>query len=407
MSDHPALLSVAQALARVLEGASLLGSESVALAAALGRTLSADLISLRTQPPVDVSAMDGYALRHEDIGALPASLRLIGESAAGHGFAGQVHSGEAVRIFTGAPLPAGADTVIIQENTEKSGTHVLIKAGEPKGRHIRTAGLDFTQGEVLLRKGERLKGAELALAAAMNHASLPVARMPRVAILASGNELVQPGQPVGEGQIVASNTQAIAAFVADSGGIALDLGIARDTPEALEAGLRAAKDAQVDILVTLGGASVGDHDLVRETFAKAGMDLNFWKIAMRPGKPMIHGRFGAMHLVGLPGNPVSSIVCGILFLVPLIRALCGDPHAGDDPTMMARLGCDLRANDFRADYMRATLENGADGVPVVMPQGIQDSSMLRILARSQALLLREPFAPEAKKGDLCRIVRLS
>jgi molybdopterin molybdotransferase len=311
-----------------------------------------------------------------------------------------------VRIFTGAPLPEGADTVVIQENTTSEGDAVTVLEAEAPGRNIRRAGLDFTEGDMLLARGLRLGPCELALAAAMNHGTVPVTRRPRVALLATGDELVKPGEAPGPDQIVTSNTYAVGAYAQAAGAEVIDLGIAGDTFAAIEAGIRAARDAGADVLVTLGGASVGDHDLVQTALANEGMELGFWKIAMRPGKPLMQGRIGDMRILGLPGNPVSAIVCGVLFLVPLIRALAGDSQAGEDPSEAAVLGCELPANDSREDYLRATLQPGA-GAPVATPFGRQDSSMLRVLARSHCLVVRPPQAPAAKAGDPCRIIRLA
>ena len=407
MNAASPLLPVAQALARVLASApQALAPERVPLAQARGRTLAHDLAALRTQPPFNASAMDGYALRAADLATLPAQLKLIGASAAGHGFAGAVGTGEAVRIFTGAPVPPGADTVIIQENTTAEADSVTILQAEPMGRNIRLAGLDFSEGDVLLTRGTRLGPCELALAAAMNHATLSVTSRPRIALLATGDELAQPGDTLGPDQIVTSNTFAVGAYAQAAGAEVIDLGIAGDTFAAIEAGIRAARDAGADVLVTLGGASVGDHDLVQTALTREGMELGFWKIAMRPGKPLMHGRIGEMRILGLPGNPVSAIVCGVLFLIPLIRALAGDPQAGADQTEAAVLGCDLPANDTREDYLRATLAPGA-GLPVATPFGRQDSSMLRVLASSHCLVVREPHAPAAKAGEACRIIRLA
>lgn len=407
MNAASPLLPVAQALVRVLASAPQpLAAETAPLAQALGRTLAQDLTALRTQPPFNASAMDGYALRAADIATIPAQLRVIGTSAAGHGFAGAVGPGEAVRIFTGAPVPSGADTVVIQENTSAEGDGVTVLEGAAMGRNIRLAGLDFAQGDTLLARGTLLGPCELALASAMNHAALPVTRRPRVALLATGDELVKPGEALGPDQIVTSNTYAVGAYAQAAGAEVIDLGIAGDTFAAIEAGIRAARDAGADILVTLGGASVGDHDLVQTALANEGMELGFWKIAMRPGKPLMHGRIGDMRILGLPGNPVSAIVCGVLFLIPLIRALAGDKEAGADQSEAAVLGCDLGPNDSREDYLRATLDKGA-GLPVATPFGRQDSSMLRVLARSHCLVVRPPHAPAAKAGDPCRIIRLA
>lgn len=402
-----ALTPVADALAGILAGASpIREQETVPLDRAEGRTLAADVAALRTQPPFPASAMDGFAVRAADIATVPARLALIGTSAAGHAFTGTVGPGQCVRIFTGAPVPAGADAILIQENARAEGNMVEALSPVTAGRFVRQAGLDFREGEVLLRAGRRLGPSAVALAAAMGHATLPVVRRPRVAILATGDELVRPGEPTGPDQIVASNTYAVAAIAERAGAEALDLGIARDDLPALTAAIDAARDAGADVLVTLGGASVGDHDLVQRALAARGWELGFWRIAMRPGKPLMHGRLGAMTVLGLPGNPVSSIVCSLIFLVPLVRALSGDPDAGAVATQPARLGVDLPANDERQDYLRARLSAGEDGTLVATPFPRQDSSMLRLMAEAEALVVRAPHAPAARAGDPCRIIRL-
>ncbi len=404
--SEPAL-TVAAALARILATApDPLPAEDVTLSAARGRTLARDLPARRSQPPVAVSAMDGYAVRAADIARPPATLALVGESAAGRGFSGELAPGQAARIFTGAPVPAGADTVLMQENATASGASVTALQAEPPGRHIRAAGLDFREGEIGLPAGRRFAAGDMALAAAMNHAAVPVTRQPRVAILATGDELVPPGVEPGLAQIVASNSFALAAIVEGAGGVALDLGIACDSFDALGRGIRAARDGNADVLVTLGGASVGDHDLVQEALVREGMALGFWRIAMRPGKPLMHGRLGALRVLGLPGNPVSSIVCGVLFVRPLVRALSGDPEAGMLPVEAARLGCDLPANGDRQDYMRATLVLSTQGLPVASPAPVQDSSTLRVLAGAQCLVVRPPQAPPARTGEPCSVIRL-
>jgi molybdopterin molybdotransferase len=400
------LLPVAEARARILAAARPRGQENVPLDEALGRTLSAPLAAKRTQPPVAVSAMDGFALRAADLAAPPAHLRLIGTSAAGHGFAGAIGPGETVRIFTGAPVPQGADAILIQEEAQSDGDFVIPSASVASGSHVRVAGVDFNEGETLLAAGTRLGPIEIALAAAMNYADLPAARCPRVAILATGDELVPPGGAIGPDQIVASNAPAIAAYVRLAGGTPIELGIAGDNFAALEAAIRAARKAEADVLVTLGGASVGDHDLVKSALAKEGMELAFWRIAMRPGKPLIHGRLGDMLILGLPGNPAASIVCALLFLVPLVRALSGDAAAGEDKSEAARIGAGLSANGPREDYMRATLKRMDDGLPIATPFAQQDSSLLSVFAKAQCLLVRPPDAPAARAGDLCRVIRL-
>lgn len=406
MSRAP-LLPVADALRRVLQSARTpLPQEHVPLAQCRGRTLAQDVAALRTQPPFPASAMDGYAVRASDIAHVPATLKVIGESAAGRRFQGAVQAGEAVRIFTGAPVPDGADTILIQENTQADADTVSALESETPGRYVRRAGLDFSSGDVLLTKGQRLGPAELALAAAMNHPALPVTRRPRVALLATGDELVRPGEEIGPDQIVASNTFAVRAYAENAGADVIDLGIAGDNFGAIEAAIRAARAHGADVLVTLGGASVGDHDLVQTALAREGMELGFWRIAMRPGKPLMHGQIGDMRILGLPGNPVSAIVCGLLFLVPLVRALSGDPLAGDDRTEVAVLAGDLPENDSRQDYLRARIIDVQDGHPLVESFSRQDSSMLRILSQAQCLIVREANAPGAKAGDMCRMLRV-
>lgn len=401
------LLPVADALKRVLDAAKPIADiETIPLAQCFGRTLARDLLATRTQPPFDVSAMDGYGLRHADIAAPGARVKLVGEAAAGRSYSGAIKPGECVRIFTGAPVPAGVDTILIQEDAIVEGDMIGASELPRAGKNIRPAGLDFRDGETGLGAGVRLGPAELALAAAMNHALLPVARRPRVAILATGDELVAPGETPGPDQIVCSNTFSTAAYVEGAGGEVIDLGIAGDRFADLERAIAQAKLQNADVLVTLGGASVGDHDLVQSALAKEGMQLGFWRIAMRPGKPLIHGALGDMQIMGLPGNPVSSIVCALMFLIPLVRKLSGGHDAGADRSQPAILGCDVKANDQRMDFLRATLAQDEQGRVVATPHDLQDSSLLSVFSRSQALLLREAHAPAAKAGDPCRIIRL-
>lgn len=401
-----ALTPVKVALQALLDSVpGVTGSETVALALAPGRVLADEVNALRTQPPFANSAMDGYAARAADL--VPGNrLAVIGESAAGRAFSGAVSTGEAVRIFTGAPLPAGADTILIQEHADGVGEPVItVTQGAAEGRHIRAAGLDFSEGAAVLPAGRRLDSAALGLAAAAGHPSLSVRRKPLVAILATGDELVLPGEPVGPDQIVASNSFSLAAMVEAVGARVLDLGIARDDHADLAAKIGRARDADADVLITLGGASVGAHDLVQEALKRAGMELGFWKIAMRPGKPMMTGRLGRMVAVGLPGNPVSSIVCGHLFVVPLIEALLGVPDPARDRSEAAILGRDMPANDEREDYLRSELDR-RDGTFVTTPFSMQDSSMLSVIAAAGALTIRPAHAAPAKQGDACRILRL-
>ncbi len=400
-------IPVAEALARILAGLpGPVAPETVAIAEAAGRTLAEAVRATRTQPPFPASAMDGYAVRAADIATCPATLRIVGTSAAGHGFTGTLEAGEAVRIFTGAPVPEGADAILIQENAEAEDGRVVARESVAAGRFVRPSGLDFRAGDTLLHPGETLDARRTALAAAAGHARLTVRRRPRVAILATGDELVAPGEPARWDQIVASNTLAVAALAREAGAETLDLGIVGDTLEALEEALTRAVAARADILVTLGGASVGDHDLVQSALTRQGLELGFWRVALRPGKPLMHGRLGATTVIGLPGNPVSSIVCGLLFVVPAIRALLGDPRAGEDRSEPATLGQDMPANDGRQDYLRARLDTAPDRLPIVHPENRQDSSMLSVLGQAEALLIRAPHAPAAAAGAPCRILRL-
>ncbi len=400
-----ALMPVPDALAAILSGSDALPEEMVALDLAHRRVLARDLAALRTQPPQAMSAMDGYAVRAADAGQTGARLKVIGEIAAGRPFDRVVGPGEAARIFTGGVVPDGADAVIIQEDTAVEGDGIVITEATSPGRHIRRAGVDFRQGDVLLRAGSRLTDRDLSLAAAMNYPRLPVHRQPKVALLATGDELVMPGETPGPGQIVYSNGYALRALARAEGADVIDLGIAADTLAATTSGIRRARDAGADVLITTGGASVGDHDLVKSALDAEGVAMAFWRIAMRPGKPLMHGRLGAMRVIGLPGNPVSSYVCAFLFLVPLIRKLCGRTsihHTSES----ALLGHDLAANDQRQDYLRARILTRDDGAVIATPVTQQDSSLLGNLAAAHALLVRLPFAPAAKAGSSCDILRL-
>jgi len=365
--------------------------------------LALPLKALRTQPPADVSAMDGYAVRSADVVRAPVQLKVIGEVAAGRPFAQSVGPGEAARIFTGGVIPGGADTIVIQEHAKRDGDRVEVQKASPQGRHIRVQGLDFKAGDLLLAAGHRLTARDLALAAAMNHPLVPVHRRPNIAVFSTGDELVPPGTEPAAGQIVSSNTFSLAALARDEGASVIDLGIVADQLEATVAAVRRARNLGADILVTSGGASVGDYDLVQKAFAAEGMTLSFWRLAVRPGRPLMHGRLGTMQVLGVPGNPVSAFVCGFLFLVPLIRRLAGRSDFALK-TESAVLGCDLPENDERADYLRATLKDGPRGL-IATPFPVQDSSMIALLAKADCLVIREPYETAASAGSACRIVK--
>jgi molybdopterin molybdotransferase len=400
-----ALLPVEEALARLLSDAVAGSAESVSLAEAADRVLAEPVVALRTQPPFAASAMDGYAVRSADIATIPAELEIVGQAPAGKQFPGIVGPDQAVRIFTGAPVPEGADTILIQENTRLLGGG-RIEAVETVAadRHIRKVGLDFVEGDLLLERGRQLDAAALSLAASANHPRLPVVKAPLVAIIATGDELLPPGSALGPDQIIASNGYGVAAIAQSVGAKVLDLGIVPDRNEAIAAAVTRALSAGADVIVTLGGASVGDHDLIHDVLTGEGMTLDFWKIAMRPGKPLMFGRLGRTRVLGLPGNPVASLVCSYLFLKPLLAKLGGRRHTPD--LRDAALATAMTANDQRQDYVRAKAVVSDVGKLVATPFPVQDSSMLRTLAEANALIVRAPFAPAAEKGDACRVLML-
>ncbi|MCU0839127.1 MAG: molybdopterin molybdotransferase MoeA [Rhodospirillales bacterium] len=398
------MLSVDEALALVTDGILPLPAETVGIAAAAGRVLAADVTARTTQPPADVSAMDGYAVRAADCAASEVRLRVIGQSAAGHGFAGPLGAGEAVRIFTGAPLPAGADAIVIQEDAQAADGWVRVASAAVAGRWIRRRGADWTAGEALLAAGRRLGARDVGLAAAMNLPWLPVRRRARVAVIATGDEVVLPGEPASPVQIHGGNAFSVAACVRAWGGDAISVGIARDEMAALDGLLAAARGA--DLLVTIGGASVGDHDLVGAALARRGFTLGFHKVAMRPGKPLICGRLGDVPVLGLPGNPVSVGVTSLIFLKPLLDRLHGCP-APPMPCRRARLSVALAANDGRQDYLRAELGRDDDGELTARPFARQDSALLALFAAADALVIRPPFAPAAAAGDIVDVIVLA
>ncbi len=397
------MISVEEALMRLLEPLKPLAPEQVALVDAFGRVLAEPVIARRTQPPAALSAMDGYAVRAADVERVPARLRVVGSVPAGKSYDAPLKPGEAVRIFTGAPLPSGADAIVIQEDTERDGEVVTVREGAPRGRYVRPAGLDFVTGAVGISAGRRLTARDIGLAAGMDRPWLMVHRRPRVAILSTGDEIVMPGDPVGPNQIVSSNSLALGAFVQACGAVPLQLGIAADTPDSLQRLAEGARGA--DLLITTGGASVGEHDLVKDALRVSGLELDFWQIAMRPGKPLMVGRFRDAVMVGLPGNPVSTLVCALIFLKPAIERLSGlDPVS--EPPVTARLAVPLAANDRRQDYLRATLARASDGELEAKPFEKQDSSMMSLLARSDCLVVRPPHAPIAKAGERVMIIPL-
>ena len=395
------MISVTEARARIVSALDPVSREIVALAVCAGRVLAEDIRARITQPPVAVSAMDGYAVRAADVATVPATLRVIGEAPAGAAYAGTLGPGEAVRIFTGGPVPEGADTIVIQENTASGKGGVTVKIGAPAGHYVRPAGLDFQAGEIGLTADRVLSARDIGLAAAMNAPWLSVRRRPRIALLATGDEIVRPGEPVAANQIISSNAPALAALVAANGAEAIDLGIAGDDRESLQAAAARAEGA--DLLITMGGASVGEHDLIRSALGEAGLAIDFWRIAMRPGKPLLFGHFRGTAMMGLPGNPVSSLVCGLVFVVPAICALLG--LAADGPRVeSAVLGCDVVENDEREDYLRAAYSSDGDGPPCATPYAKQDSSMLATLARAECLVVRAPGARAASAGEPCTVI---
>jgi molybdopterin molybdotransferase len=397
-----ALLPVETALARMLEGIPPPESERVAIAAAAGRVLARDLAALHTQPPFDASAMDGYALAGMLGGEAGSVWTVIGESAAGRALAGSVREGEAVRIFTGAPVPRDCGTVVIQENVARDGNRITLTERAAPGANIRPSGGDFAKGDVLLGRGRRLDAASLMLAAAMGHGDVAVARRPVVAILATGDELVLPGTVPGADQIVSCNPVGIAALVEAAGGIARPLGIAPDRLDAIGERIRAQRDA--DVLVTIGGASVGDHDLIGPALSEEGIELAFWKIAMRPGKPLLYGRLGPTRVLGLPGNPASALITARVFLVPLLHALTGAAPDGR-VRETAVLTAPLETNGPRLHLMRGKLGQTDGGALTVTPLRSQDSSLLCVLAEADCLIRRAPDAPALAAGDVVTVER--
>ncbi|MBB2204324.1 molybdopterin molybdotransferase MoeA [Gluconacetobacter takamatsuzukensis] len=396
------MLSVAEAQARILADLVPTGPELVPLADSWGRIAAADIAARLDNPPADVSAMDGYAVRAADC-APGGVLSLVGESPAGHPFPGRVGPGETVRIYTGSVVPEGADAILIQENAQEAGGAVTVAVPPGAGQHIRRLGQDFARGQVVVPAGRALTARDIGLAAAANHAWVAVRRRPVVVILSTGDEIALPGDPIAPGGIANSNTPMLAALVRACGGVPVMLPSARDS--AADIARLAQGIETADLLLTAGGASVGRYDLVQQGLERIGLAVDFWKIAMRPGKPLMHGRIGRVPVLGLPGNPVAALVCGLMFALPAIRTLAG--HAERTlPEDLATLGGNLPENDRRADFLRATLSRAPDGGLVATAFNRQDSAMLQTLARSQALIMRAPHAPPARAGETCRVVRL-
>lgn len=391
-----ALLDIDAARMQLLDGVGRLPSEMIALSGVRGRVLAEDVKAQLTQPPFDAAAMDGYAIRWSD---MPGPWRVVGEAAAGHGWGGTLGTGDAARIFTGAPLPAGADTIVVQEEIARANDiATLAGEGPPRaGAHIRRAGQDFAAGNTLASAGARLTAARIGLIAAAGHGAAPVVRRPRVALIATGDELVPPGATPGPDQIISSNGVMLRALLENAGAIVDDPGIVPDRREALAAALQAATTA--DVIITIGGASVGDHDLVVPVLRDLGAEIDFWKIAMRPGKPMIAGRLASTRVLGLPGNPVSAYVCALLFAVPLLARLGGRSEVL--PMRRLPLASALPANGMRRDHLRARFVDGR-----AEPFGSQDSAMLGRLAAADLLIVRQPGAAPAAAGEMVDCIAL-
>ncbi len=397
------LISVDDALQKILSEVRKLSTEDISISDARNRILAIDLASRVTQPPTSVSAMDGYAVSVDDLATTPTSLTQIGVSAAGNGFKAKIKAGQTVRIFTGAPVPDGANAIIIQEDVEKSGDQVIVSNPVPIGKYIRPAGLDFKKDDVLLTAGTRLNYRNLALAAAMNLPWLKVIRKPRVAILSTGDELVLPGEARGSEQIISSNNIGLAALVAAEGGLPINLGIAKDNPDVIKDII--SKISGIDMLVTIGGASVGDYDLIKSVLSEEGLNIIFSRVAMRPGKPLIFGMLSGFPMLGLPGNPVSAGITAALFLKPAMNKMLG-AEVTSHVTETATIGCDLNPNDKRQDYLRATVSIGKMGETIATPFDKQDSSMLATFAKAQCLVIRPPFAAALSAGQPAEIIRL-
>jgi molybdopterin molybdotransferase len=397
------MISVEQARANILSSLKPVSIETISVADAVGRILAEDVFARRTQPPSDLSAMDGYAVKASDVASVPVALTVVGEAAAGGSYNANVENGQTVRIFTGAPLPAGTDAIVIQEDTDRDGDQVTVKESSPLGHYVRKAGIDFKDGEAGLSAGKVITSRDIGLLAAMNIPWIVVRRQPIIALLSTGDELVRPGEPLGPNQIISTNSLVLATMIREAGGIAIDLGIAKDNEQSLRQ--MAAGAEKADMLVTLGGASVGDHDLVQSVLGKEGLEIDFWRIAMRPGKPLMFGDLAGTPMMGMPGNPVSSMICSYIFLFPALDVLMGRP-ARTPAAIPAKLAHDVRKNDQREDYMRARIVGDDNGVPVIELFSNQDSSLLTALSAADCLFKRAPFADALSKGDDVEIFML-
>jgi len=402
------MISVDDARTQIINELTVVDTEVVSLDLAHGRVLTEDVIARRTQPPSNMSAMDGFAVKAADTQSIPAQLKIIGEAPAGGSYEGIVQPGETVRIFTGGPLPEGTDSIVIQEDTDlgedsQQEGYVEIREVTPVGHYVRPAGLDFKAGTIGLKANRRLSARDIGLLAAMNVPWITVRRKPRIAILSTGDELVRPGEPVGPNQIISSNSLLVAALIQQAGGEAIDLGIAKDNEVSLRQMAVGAQSA--DMLVTLGGASVGDHDLVQSVLGKEGLSVDFWRIAMRPGKPLMSGNLNGTPMLGMPGNPVSSMICSFLFLIPAIDTLLGLPPRRP-PLSEAVIAHPIKENDQREDYLRARIIGETGGLPIVEMFQKQDSSMLSRLADADCLILRAPFASPLPAQSPVEIIQL-